>query len=193
MEMLLSGLLLLLGSHSVRLFADGWRARMLARLGPNGWKALYSLVSLAGLVLVVTGYAAARQTSPLLYASPVWTGPAATLLMLPALAVAAAAFVPGTRIKAAIGHPLVAATKLWAAGHLLANGRLVDVVLFGAILLWAGFDFSSLRRRDRASGTRYPAGPLWRDGVAVALGAALWVVMLGSAHGWLTGVDLLAK
>ncbi len=191
MEILVLGLLLFLGTHSVRIVADGWRTRMVQRLGATGWKAAYSLFALAGLVLIVTGYGAAREQNLVLFEAPRWTGPLATLLMLPALAVAAAAYVPGTRIKAAIGHPLVAATKLWAAGHLLANGGLADVVLFGAFLVWAGMDFSSLRRRDRADGTRYPAGPLWRDGVAVAIGAALWVAMLAGGHGWLTGVKLL--
>lgn len=191
MGMLVAGLLLFIGTHSVRIVADGWRTRMMACVGRNIWRGVYSVLALAGLVLIVYGYGAARVDALVLFEPPQWTGPVTSLLMLPALVLAVAAYVPGTRIKAALGHPLLAATKLWAAGHLLANGRLADVVLFGAFLLWAGMDFSSMRRRDRIAGVRYPAGPLSRDALAIVVGAGIWVVMLAGGHGWLTGVYLL--
>lgn len=191
MGMLVAGLLLFLGTHSVRIVAEGWRTRMIDRLGRNGWRGAYSLLALAGLVLIVYGYGVARVDALTLFEPPQWVGPVTSLLMLPALVLAVAAYVPGTRIKAVLGHPLLAATKLWAAGHLLANGRLADVILFGAFLLWAGMDFNSMRRRDRIAGVRHPAGPLSRDALAIVVGAGLWVVMLAGGHGWLTGVYLL--
>jgi hypothetical protein len=114
MTMLVLGLVLFLGTHSVRIFADDWRGRRVAAMGANGWKGVYSLLSIAGFVLIVYGYAAARAEptfvngSPLLYAPPLWTRHLATLLVLPAFILLVAAYVPGTRIKRAVGHPMVA-------------------------------------------------------------------------------------
>jgi len=188
MSLLLAGLVLFLGSHSVRIFADDWRARRIGALGPNGWKGLYSLVAVAGFVMIVYGYAEARQTPVVLYSAPVWTRHLAALLTLPAFVLLAAAYVPGTRIKRAVGHPMVLAVKLWALSHLMANGTLADAVLFGSFLAWAVLDYMAARRRDRAAGTVYVAGPLWRDALAVIIGVVAWFAFALWLHRMLIGV-----
>jgi uncharacterized membrane protein len=188
MRLLVLGLIVFLGCHSIRIVADPWRSRQVARLGPNGWKGAYSLVSLAGFALIVWGYAQARLDPVVLYAPPVWTRHLAALLTMPAFVLLAAAYVPGTRIKAKLGHPMVAGVKLWALAHLLANGTLADVLLFGAFLAWAIADFVAARRRDRLAGTVYVAGPASRDVIAATVGLVAWAVFAFWLHGLLIGV-----
>ncbi len=185
---LLAGLVLFIGSHSVRIVADDWRSRTIQRIEEGPWKGVYSLVSIAGLVLIVWGYGMTRADPVVLWNPPVWTRHIASLLTLPAFILVAAAYVPGNRIKAKLGHPMVAGVKLWAFAHLVSNGRLGDVVLFGAFLLWAAFDFRAARARDRAASIRYPSGSGARDLTAVALGLVVWVVFAVYLHAWLIGV-----
>jgi uncharacterized membrane protein len=188
MTLLLLGLLLFLGTHSIRIVADDWRTARLAGMGENGWKGLYSLASALGLGLIVWGYGLARAEPVALWAPPTWTRHVAALLTLPAFILIAAAYVPGSRIKAAIGHPMVAGVKVWAIAHLLSNGNLADALLFGAFLLWAVADFRSARRRDRAAGVVYRPGTAARDGLVVAVGAGAWALFAGFLHLWLIGV-----
>ena len=189
MAMLILGLLLFLGVHSVRVFADGWRTRQIQRLGPMGWKALYSVLSLAGFVLLVWGFGQAR-----LHPVVVWVPPTAlrhlnALFTLVAFVLLVAAYVPGNAIKARLGHPMLAAVKLWAFGHLLAAGMLHDVLLFCAFLLWAVVDFTVSRRRDRAAGVTYPKGPAWRTVLTVVLGVTAWAAFAFWLHRPLVGVS----
>lgn len=188
MSYLALGLLLFLGTHSIRIVADGWRAEQLARMGENAWKGLYSLASALGLSLIVWGYGLARAEPVVLWDPPGWTRHLASLLTLPAFILIAAAYVPGSRIKAAIGHPMVAGVKVWAIAHLLSNGNLADVLLFGTFLAWAVVDFSSARRRDRAAGVVYRPGSAARDWMVVAAGAGVWALFAGFLHLWLIGV-----
>ncbi|MEO8753355.1 MAG: NnrU family protein [Casimicrobiaceae bacterium] len=188
MTPLVAGLVLFLGVHCIRIFADGWRSAQVARLGEGKWKGIYSLLSGIGLVLLVWGYGQARLDTIALWHPPLWTRHVAALLTLPAFVLMAAGNMPGTRIKAALGHPFVLGVKLWAFAHLLANGTLADVVLFGSFLAWAIVDFASLRRRDRANGTVYPPGTLARDALATAIGVVAWVVFAFWLHGLLIGV-----
>lgn len=188
MTLLIIGLILFLGAHSVRIVADGWRSAQLARLGEKRWKAWYSLVSLAGLALIVWGYGQARMAPVDLWSPPLWTRHLASLLTLLSFILIAAAYVPRNHLKQRIGHPMLAGVKLWALAHLLANGRLADVLLFGAFLLWAVVDFAVARRRDRRAGTRYPAGTLGNDAVTLVAGAVAWVVFALYLHAWLIGV-----
>jgi uncharacterized membrane protein len=188
MTALIVGLLIFLGTHSVRIFAEDWRARQIARLGEGKWKGLYSVVSAVGLVLIVLGFGLARSEPTFLWTPPLWTRHAAALLTVPAFILVAAAYVPGNRIKARLGHPMVAGVKVWAFAHLLANGTLAGVVLFGAFLAWAVADFASARRRDRRAGTVYPSGSLARDAVAAIIGLGAWAVFAFFLHGWLIGV-----
>lgn len=189
MPYLVLGLLIFLGTHSIRIVADDWRTRQLARFGEQRWKGLYALLSLAGFVLIVWGYGESRIAPVELWHPPAWTRHLAALLTLPAFVLVVAAYVPGNRIKAALGHPMLAGTKLWAFAHLIANGRLADVVLFGAFLAWAIAGFVASRRRDRRNGTTYPAqAGATRDAVAVGVGLAAWVAFAFWGHAWLIGV-----
>jgi uncharacterized membrane protein len=188
MSLLILGLILFLGAHSVRVVADDFRARQIARIGEKPWKAVISVVSLVGFVLIVYGYGAARLDPVYLWQPPVWTRHLAALLTIPAFILLVAAYVPGTRIKAAVGHPMVAGVKIWAFSHLIANGTLADLLLFGSFLAWAVVDYVAARRRDRRAGTRYPAGPVTRDVVAVAIGLAAWAAFALWLHAPLIGV-----
>ena len=188
MTLLMLGLVLFLGVHSTRIVADGWRTATIARVGEKPWKGIYSLLSIAGFVLLVIGYGAARQSPVVLYAPPVWTRHLAALLTIPAFVLLAAAYVPGNAIKRAVGHPMMAGVKVWALAHLLANGTLADVLLFGTFLSWAVLGFIAARRRDRASGTTYPAGPGSRTAIAVVAGLVAWAVFAFALHRPLIGV-----
>jgi uncharacterized membrane protein len=188
MALLILGLLLFLGVHSTRVFAESWRTGFIAQRGANAWKGLYTVVSLLGFVLLVVGYGAARQQPVVLWASPVWTRHLAALLTLPAFVLLVAAYVPGNSIKARLHHPMVLSVKLWALAHLLANNTLADVVLFGGFLLWAALSFRAARARDRAGAVVYAAGRMGPTLVTVALGLLAWAVFAFWAHRVLIGV-----
>jgi uncharacterized membrane protein len=188
MTLLILGLLLFLGAHSVRIVAEPWRAQAIARLGPNAWKGLYSLVSLAGFALIVWGFGLARQQPTLLWVPPIWTRHLAALLMLPALILLVAAYVPRNLIKARLHHPMVLGVKVWAFGHLIANQMLAEWLLFGGFLLWAVLDYRAAKARDRAAGTVYPAGTLAMTIVTVVIGVAVWAAFAFWLHGLLFGV-----
>jgi uncharacterized membrane protein len=185
---LIVGLVIFLGAHSVRIFAEQWRAGQIARLGEQRWKGLYSLASLAGFALIVWGYGISREHPVVLWDPPSWTRQVAALLTIITFVLWAAAYVPGNRIKAMLGHPMILGVKVWAFAHLISNGRLADVVLFGAFLVWAVLDFRAARQRDRAAGTRYPSGATHRDLATVAIGLIAWWVFAQYLHGWLIGV-----
>ena len=188
MTALILGLLLFLGLHSVRILADGWRSRTIARVGEGPWKGVYTLLSLAGLALIVWGFGQARATPTVLWATPVWARHLAALLMMVSLVLLAAAYVPGNQIKARLHHPMVLGVKAWAGAHLLANNTLAEWLLFGAFLAWAVLNFRAARQRDRAAGAVYPAGTLGATLVAVLAGLLAWAVLAFWAHGWLIGV-----
>ena len=188
MTALILGLLLFLGVHSVRIFADGWRSRTIARLGEGPWKGLYTLLSLAGLALIVWGFGQARATPIVLWATPVWARHLAALLMLLSLVLLAAAYVPGNGIKARVHHPMVLGVKAWALAHLLANGTVAHMVLFGSFLAWAVWNFIASRQRDRAEGVQYPPGRAGATVLTVVVGAVAWAVFALLLHGWLIGV-----
>ena len=182
MPILILGLVIFLGAHSVHMLAPRFRERMVARIGLLPWKGLYSLVSIAGFVLIVIGFGMARANPHLLYVPPPWLRHLNALFTLVAFVLIAAAYVPRNHLKAKLGHPMLAGVKLWALGHLLATGYLHDVVLFGAFLVWAVADFAVSRRRDRIAGTTYPRGTLAFDAVAVAAGVAAWAIFAFLLH-----------
>jgi len=188
MAALILGLLLFLGAHSVRIFIPGVRTALIEKLGEMTWKGLFSVVSLAGLALIVWGYGQARMAPVWLWISPQWTYHLAALLMLLAFVLLAAAYIPGNRIKARMGHPMLLATKVWALAHLFANGTLADLLLFGSFLVWAIADFAVSRRRDRAEGVTYPALGLSRDLTVLVVGLVGYGVFAFWLHGLLIGV-----
>jgi uncharacterized membrane protein len=188
MTALILGLLIFLATHSVRIYADAWRTAQIASKGELAWKAIYSLVTLVGLVLLVWGYGQTRIEAVDLWTPPMWTHYVAAMLMLIAFVCIAAAYVRGNHLKEKFGHPMVAGVKTWAFAHLIANGRLGDVILFGALLVWSIADFHSSRQRDRAAGTQYPAGTVAADAIVVVTGVAAWLVFVAYLHRWLIGV-----
>lgn len=189
MPVLILGLVLFLGMHSLRIFADGWRTRQIARLGLQRWKALYAVVAIAGFVLICWGFGLARQHPVLLYVPPLWLRHVNALFTLVALVLFVAARVPRNGLKAWLHHPQVLAVKVWAFGHLLVTGMLHDVVLFGAFLLWSVVLFATSRRRDRIAGTVYPAGTLRGTVITVVIGVVVWAVFARWLHLWLIGVS----
>lgn len=188
MTILNLGLLIFLGMHSTRIVADGWRSAQIAGRGEKRWKGLYSLTSAAGLMLIVWGYGLSRGEPVVIWNPPGWTRHLTVFLTVPAFILLAAAYVPANRIKATLHHPMLLGVMLWAIAHLLSNGRLGDVLLFGAFLIWAVFDYRAARRRDRAAGSRYPAGTVRGDALAVVAGLAVWALFAWFLHGWLIGV-----
>ena len=188
MTYLILGLLLFLGAHSVRVVADDWRTRTVARIGLVPWKGVYSVVSLLGLSLIVWGFGLARQQPVQLCSPPVALRHLASVLTLGAFILLVAAYVPGNQIKARLHHPMVLGVKTWALAHVLANGNVAHVVLFGSFLAWGVLDFISARRRDRSAGTLYPNGTVRATGITVILGTAAWMVVALWLHGVLIGV-----
>lgn len=188
MSILILGLLVFLGVHSTRIVADDWRAAQVKRFGEGPWKGIVSLLSLAGLSLIVWGFALARQQPVVLWVPPVGMRHATELLTLIAFVLLAATYVPRNAIKARMHHPMLLAVKTWAFAHLLANGELADLVLFGAFLVWAIVCFISARKRDRAAGTQYPPGTVGGSVAAIAIGVVAWAVFAFWLHGVLIGV-----
>ncbi|MBK1687504.1 NnrU family protein [Rubrivivax gelatinosus] len=188
MTQLILGLVLFLGAHSVRIYGEDWRTRLRARLGENGFKGLYSVLSLLGLVLIVRGYGDARLDPVALWTPMLWTRHLASLLVLVAFILNFAAYVPGNQIKAKLHHPMILGVKVWAFAHLLANHTLADLVLFGSFLVWALLDYRAARRRDARTGTVYAPGRLSMTLVTVAVGVAGWAVFAFWLHAWLFGV-----
>ena len=189
MSLLILGLIIFLSSHSLAIVAPEPRARLIARLGENGFKAVYSIVALAGFVLICYGFGLARQDPVVLYTPPHWLRHVAFLFMLPVFPLLYAANLPG-RIQTVAKHPMLAAVKFWALAHLLANGRLDDLLLFGGFLAWAVLDRISLKRRPPKLLRMAPARP-WNDALAVVLGLATYVFFILWAHVRLFGVSPL--
>jgi len=191
MMYLIAGLVLFLGVHSTRVFADDWRNQTLARIGEKPFKGVYSLLSLAGFVLLLWGYGQARQLGVMLWNPPTAMRHIAALLTLLAFVLWAASGVPRNQIKAKLHHPMVLSVKVWALAHLLANGSLADTVLFGSFLLWAVVLFAASRKRDRREQTVYPAGTASMTIVTVVAGLAFWAVFAFWLHRLLIGVSPL--
>ena len=193
MLLLILGLVLFLGAHSVRIFAEGWRAGMISRLGAQRWKGVYSLVSILGFILIIWGFAQARYGAAQLWTPPVWARHLNLLVMLVSLILFAAANPKPSHYKAILHHPMVWGVILWSGGHLLANGTQADAVLFGAFLVWGALDLFAARARDRRERVIYSA-PQWRSTIiATIAGAAVWAVFVFWAHLWLFGVSPLTR
>ena len=188
MAILVLGLIIFLGLHSTRIFAESGREKAIARLGEGPWKGIYSLLSAIGFVLIVWGFADARFTAPPLYAPPPGARHLTITLMLVAMVLLAAYFFKRSHITAALHHPMVWSVAVFGAAHLVANGSAADVVLFGAFLIWAAADLVSAYARDRRDALVYPE-PKWSATAgAVALGIAFWAVIAFWLHYELFGV-----
>lgn len=190
MTWLIIGLVLFLGVHSVSIVSPQGRHALAGRMGEGGYKSAYALVSFVGLALIVWGYGLARQDPVLLYTPPTGLRHLALLLMLPVFVLLFAAYLPG-RIQRVAKHPMLLAVKCWALAHLLANGTLADVLLFGGFLAWAVADRISVKRRAAAGLLRSPPalpGSTANDAIALVGGLAVYLLFVFWAHAWLFGV-----
>ena len=192
MAALVLGLVIFLGLHSTRIFADGGRTKAIARLGEGPWKGVYSLLSVIGFVLIVWGFGQARGSASELWTPPIWTRHTNILLMLVSLILIGAYIFKKSHIAVAVHHPMVWGVAVWAAGHLIANGSTADLVLFGAFLVWACADLMSAYGRDARNSVVYPEPNLGATIGAIALGVVLWIALLGGLHLWLFGVSPMA-
>ncbi len=188
MTILILGLLLFLGIHATRIFADGARSRFIAQRGANAWKGLYTLISGVGLAAIIWGYGAARAQPVALWQPLPGMAWVAGVLTWIALVLLAAAYVPRNSLKAGLHHPMVLSVKAWALAHLLANHTLADVLLFGGFLLWAALSFRAARARDRAAGTVYAPGTGAATAITVVAGTLAWAALAFWLHGPLIGV-----
>jgi len=206
MTWLIIGLVLFLGAHSIRMVADAWRTQAIASWGEKPFKGVYTLIALVGFYAMVTGYAEARLQTVALWTPPIATRHVSVLLMLFASVLMAAAYVPRNHLKMRMGHPMVLSVKVWALAHLLANGNLADVVLFGSFLLWSVFNFKAARARDRAAAQEAlslhsvdadVAAPVQTNAktgatlLTLLIGVAMWALFAFYLHVQLVGVSPL--
>jgi uncharacterized membrane protein len=185
------GLFLFLGTHALRIRGDAMRDRLLADLGPRYFKTLYALTSALGFFLLVYGFGIARETPVLLWTPPPAMKHVAYLLTLVAMVLMAAAYVPRNAIKAKLHHPMVLSVKTWALAHLLANGTLAHLLLFGSMLLWSVLLFKASRARDKLKQVVYTPGNKASTILTLEIGIAMWLVFVAWAHGWLIGVQVM--
>lgn len=188
MAVLVLGLILFIGVHSVRMVARPWRAAQIERFGAYGWRSAFAVLSIAGIVVTVYGYGLARDNPVLVWVPPFWMAHVTALLMAIAFILLVAPFVRGNHFKSVLGHPFLCGVALWAFAHLLANGTRNDIVLFGVFLVWALLDLRSERRHDREAGVVYPQGVASRDVLVVVIGLVAWGVFAFWLHGLLIGV-----
>ena len=191
MTILIAGILLFIGVHSTRIFANSWRNNMVSHIGLQKWKLLYSIIALAGLLLMIYGFVLSRANPVFVWNPPLWSRHLAALLTLVAFILFAAAEVPRNHIKSTLKHPMYLGVKLWAFAHLIANGRLGDILLFGVFLMWAIIGYSAARRRDRLEGVVYPAPSGTKTLIAIIAGVAAWALFAFWLHRILIGVSPL--
>lgn len=189
MTILVYGLIIFFAIHSISIVNEPWRDRMAAKMGEWSWKGLYSLFVIGGLALIVWGYGLARQQPMLLYTSPHWLRHVTMLLMLPVFPLLLAAYLPG-RIQRHTKHPMLIAIMLWACAHLLVNGNLPDLLLFGSFLVWAVMDRLSMRRR-RQRPLPFAVVSRTNDATALVFGLLIYVGFIFWLHGRLIGVSVL--
>ena len=189
MLILLAGLILFFIPHSISIVNEPWRNRMVERLGEMRWQGLYALVALTGFILIIRGYGLARHNPAIVYAAPPVMRHIAWLLMLPVFPLLVATYAPG-RISTVTKHPMLLATILWATAHLLVNGNLPDLLLFGSFLIWAVADRISMTHRAPRPVPGLPR-TRFNDLVAITAGLGLYLAFLFGLHGWLIGVPLL--
>ena len=197
MTLLLLGLFLFLGTHSVRIFANDWANSQIKKRGPSFWKICYTLLSLVGFFLIIKGYGLAQESRILVWSPPLWAGHLTALLTLLSFILLASSKRPKNLIYASVKHPMIIAVKVWALGHLLANGSLAAIVLFGSFLVWAILDFRSSRNRVGAQANEDSNSVItasWRGTLpAIFIGVITWGFFAFYLHRVLIGVQPLMK
>ena len=192
MSLLIIGLIIFLGSHSCRIFAEPWRNHMIDRLGEVKWKGLYTIISIIGLVLVVIGYGQARQTPVVLWQPATYLTHIAILLNLVAFIFLAGSSPSNNAIRLKLKHPMILGVKVWALAHLLANGTLVDLILFGSFLLWAVLDFRSARKRPILMPEKAVVNTK-ATVIVIVSGIVIWAAFIFGLHQYLIGVSPLGS
>ena len=190
MSLLIIGLILFLGSHSARIFAEPWRNHMIDRLGEVKWKGLCAILSLIGLVLIVIGYGQARQMPIVLWQPPTYLAHIAILLNLVAFIFLASSLSKNNAIRLKLKHPMILGIKVWALAHLLANGTLTALILFGSFLLWAVLDFRSARKRPILMPEKAVVSTKATI-IVIVSGVVVWAAFIFGLHQYLIGVSPL--
>ena len=201
MAWLILGLVLFLGAHSVRIFADDWRSRTIEAWGEKAFKGIYALVSLVGFYALIVGYSEARMQPFVIWQPPTATRHISVLLMLFASILLVATYIPRNHFKLRMGHPMILSVKVWALSHLLANGNLADLVLFGTFLAWSVLIFRVSRARDRANAAaqsmeelaQAPQAKLTATLAAFVLGALLWASITFHLHALVVGISPMGR
>ena len=192
MLLLVIGLLIFFGVHLVPANPK-LRNDLRIRFGTLPYQIAFTLISFIGLGLIIYGYGKVQflvAKNPQLWMPPVWSKHLLWTLMLPASILLAASNIP-SRIRTAVGHPMLIATMIWSAGHLLANGSAAALLLFGTFLAWAIFDYTSVKRRNAKGPLGSREGTVTGDLIAIGIGGAFWAFMLLGGHGKLIGVPLM--
>lgn len=192
MAILIAGLAIFLGVHSLTMFQP-IRNSFITKLGEHGYKGLYSLISIVGFCLLIYGYGLARESgSPLLYDPPVWLRHLTMLLMMPVFIFLVAAYVP-CKIRASLKHPMLVAIKLWAVAHLLSNGDLASVLVFGSLLVWAVVDRISIKRRSQKIADEdksQVSAKRFSDAFVILIGLSIYAAFVFKLHVGLIGVPV---
>lgn len=189
MWLLILGLVLFLGVHFARVFAPAMRENFIANRGEGAWKGIYSILSILGFVVLIYGYGQARFDNVFLYSSPRWMTHLQWLLMLPAMTLLVASQLPAGRIKKAVKNPMLIGVKIWAIGHLLVNGDLASILLFGSFLVWAVIVMINTKKR----GQTFPDEISTKgDILSVVIGTGVWLAFAFWLHEWLIGVPVIA-
>ncbi len=191
MVIFIIGIILFLGCHSVRIFSEPWRTRMIHQLGEKKWKGLHTLISLFGFILLIIGYEQARQNTIIIWQPPVFLTHLAVLLNLFTFILFASSVPNNNVIRLKLKHPMILGVKVWALAHLLANGSLIDLILFGSFLIWAVLDFRSARNRPSPSEVIHVAS-FKATLITIFSGVTVWLAFLLGLHQWLIGVSPLA-
>lgn len=186
---LLGGLVVFLGIHSVRIVAPEFRQAQIDAHGLNAWKGIYSLLSISGLAVLIWGYGQARLDPMVFWVAPTWMGHVVAFVMIFVMILLVAAELPAGRIKKAVKHPMLVAVTIWAVLHLLVNGDLASLLLFGSFLVWAIADrVSQNKRRVDGLASNPVAGPIKWDVISVVGGLVFYLIFLVWLHKWLIGV-----
>jgi uncharacterized membrane protein len=188
MTILIIGLLMFLGVHSSRIFAETARQKFIAQKGENAWNGIYTLVSFVGLALIVWGYGLARQEPTILWNPPKASRHIAALLTLIAFILIASPYFKQSWMRVRFHHPMLLGVKVWALSHLLANGSVADILLFGGFLAWAVLCFITSKKRDRELKTQFPEAKTTSTIGAIAAGFITWALFAFWLHGVLIGL-----
>lgn len=190
---LVIGLFLFLGIHSVRIFADPFRTAFVEAQGVGKWKGLYSIISILGFVLIVVGYGQAKVENVVIWTPPLWTWHVTISLTLIAFVFMTSAYVPNNAIKAYLKDPMILGVKTWAFAHLISQGSLAGMLMFGCFLIWAIFDFKSCRARRAGIEAIEQNSSKLMTLMTLLVALALWVIMLFYGHALIIGIHPLSS